>query len=83
MRRFIAILTLLILPLLTSAQEDQVMQKLDSLADNYTRLIALEPVGMKQQECDFLLSSLSDSAMISHLAVRLYNHYSKSRLMGD
>lgn len=83
MRRFIAILSLLILPLLAPAQEDPVMQKLDSLADNYTELIALEPVEMKRQECDFLLSSLSDSAMVSHLAVRLYNHYSKSRIMGD
>lgn len=92
MKRLAAIIAAVLVPVLafaradtdrTAAEDSLVYEKLDSLADRYTSLISLEPVEVKQQECDFLLSSISDSLMLNHLAERLYNRYSKSPLMGD
>ncbi len=92
MKRLAAILTAVLVPILSvgraytdcpDACDSLVLEKLDSLADRYTGLISLEPVEVKQQECDFLLSSVGDSLILNHLAERLFNKYSKSPLMGD
>lgn len=92
MKRLVAILAVILAALpafgrtneSTAHADDLWMyEKLDSLADRYMSLICIEPVEIKQQECDFLLASIDDSLMQSHLAQRLYNNYRKSPFMGD
>lgn len=85
MKRLAIALFLALAGISAQAQDpaDDKLVKLDSLVDRYVRFISREDVESKKAECDFLVSSLSDSAMVSRLVCRLFDSYSHSRVMGD
>ena len=45
---------------------------------------AIEPAGpdAQMEECDFLIESCSDSLVRQYVALRLYDHYLSSKVMG-
>lgn len=57
--------------------------KLDTLLTRYTAAIERESIDVKKAECDFLVSSGSDSLVMQHVALWLYDHYKESRVMGE
>lgn len=83
MRRLLLIL-LCLLPLRLSAQTDSLaFARLDTMLENYTSAMEREGVEVKKAECDFLISSVTDSLTTQHIALWLYDKYKKSPVMGD
>lgn len=65
-------------------------QELDSLKrealsaklDEYLAVIEREPVDVQKEECDFLIEAASDSLVRQFTALKLYDHYFSSPVMG-
>ena len=55
---------------------------LDARLEEY--VVAIEPAGpdAQMEECDFLIESCSDSLVKQYVALRLYDHYLSSKIMG-
>lgn len=55
---------------------------LDAKLEEY--VAAIEPAGpdAQMEECDFLIESCSDSLVKQYVALRLYDHYFSSKIMG-
>ena len=85
MKRLIIILAaFLAAAVISSAQQlDSVKRVLldDKLAE-YTAAIEREGVQVQKEECDFLIGSSTDSLVRQHVALRLYDHYMSSKVMG-
>lgn len=93
MRRLILLLALSLLPALSSlggslsasseSRDTADFQGLYAKLSQYAAAMETEPVSVKQRECDFLISSCSDSLVRQAVAIWLYSHYIDSKLMGD
>lgn len=59
------------------------LQKLNGMVQRYTDAIAGESLDSKQQECDFLITSVTDTLLRTHIANRLYDIYKSSEVMGE
>lgn len=80
----LSLLVFLSLTAVSSAQPDStVFRALDTRLEEYVSAIQRESSSIKSQECDFLIDSTTDSLVRQHIALKLYNHYLKSPLMGD
>ena len=55
---------------------------LDEKLAEYTAAIEREGVQVQKEECDFLIASSTDSLVRQHVALRLYDHYMSSKVMG-
>lgn len=56
---------------------------LDRRLDEYFRTLEAERIDVKNRECDLLIDSAKDSALRKHIALKIYNHYLESPVMGD
>lgn len=89
MKRFLIAMTVSVAAMLaaqteTYAQLDTaVTSVLGARLDEYMRIIETEPAGVKCEEADFLIGSCTDSLVRQYTAIRLYSHFTGSRLMGD
>ena len=85
MRRLLLILPAVLLTLLPlRAQVDSAdVAKTLSLVDEYVKALESERLETKLSECDFLVGTCTDSLLRQAVAVRLYEHYAESPLMGD
>ena len=89
MKRLIIIaLTLILLPFGLRAQGDSkldpvVTEELDARMDEYFAALERESIQVKLEECDFMLESCADSLVRQYVAVRIYDHYLGSKVMGD
>ena len=89
MKRLIIIaLTLVLLPFGLRAQGDSkldpvVTEELDARMDEYFAALERESIQVKLEECDFMLESCADSLVRQYVAVRIYDHYLGSKVMGD
>ena len=85
MRKYAAILlSLLICGLELAAQVDTAkVRELDSRLERYFSLLEAEPVEVKKAECDALIEAASDKDLRQRIALKAYNHYLNSTLMGD
>ena len=63
--------------------KDAKLKVLDSKLDQYLDAMKFITPEEKYQECDFLISSASDSLVRNHIAVYLYSKFISSNLMGD
>ena len=71
-------------PSIPVAAPDSVMTaRLDSLLERYTAALVQESVEVKNSECDFIIGSVADSLTMQHVALKLFNFYKESLLMGD
>ena len=55
---------------------------LDGKLAEYTAAIEKEGVQVQKEECDFLIGSSTDSLVRQYVALRLYDHYVSSQVMG-
>jgi len=66
-----------------SAQTRDPYAALGEKLDAYTASLAAEPAGIKNGECDFLISACQDSLVRQYTALHLYQYYLNSRVLGD
>lgn len=59
------------------------MAALDAKLTEYFTAIQAEPAAVKVRECDFLIESCTDEQTRQHVALRIYDHYLTSKVMGD
>lgn len=89
MKRLLLILFLLaFLPLGLWAQlptqlDSAVTAALDTRLDEYFSALERESVQVKIAESDFMLESCADSLVRQYVAVRIYDHFLGSKVMGD
>ena len=85
MKKFIIILAVfLAAAVISSAQQLDSVKRilLDGKLAEYTAAIEREGVQVQKEECDFLIGSSTDSLVRQYVALRLYDHYVSSRVMG-
>lgn len=81
---FTILLTILALVLPSRAQQLDSTKRvlLDEKLAEYTAAIEREGIQVQKEECDFLIGSSTDSLVRQHVALRLYDHYMSSKVMG-
>ena len=55
---------------------------LDEKISEYVAAIEAAGTDVQKEECDFLIGSSTDSLVRQHVALRLYDHYVSSQVMG-
>lgn len=89
MKRLWIIALLLILPLFGLRAQDAVpldstvVAALDARMDEYFAALEDQPVKVKLAECDFMLENCTDPLVRQYVAVRIYDHFLGSKVMGD
>lgn len=56
---------------------------LDERLEKYFRTLEPERIEVKNRECDLLIESAKDSLLRRHIALKIYDHYLESPVMGD
>ncbi|MBO4916796.1 MAG: redoxin domain-containing protein [Bacteroidales bacterium] len=87
-RLIITVLVLVLLPFGLRAQErtqldSAVVEALDARLDEYFAALERESIQIKLAECDFMLENCADSLVKQYVAVRIYDHFLGSKVMGD
>ena len=59
------------------------LAELDGRLEEYYRALEGEGIEVKNQECDLLIDSAKDPALRRHIALKIYDHYLESPVMGD
>lgn len=82
---FISFFILWLLPSLRCAgQIDSTrLAALDERLEEYFRTLEPERIEVKNKECDLLIDSATDSLLRRHIALKIYDHYLESPVMGD
>ena len=84
MRNILTVILLaLVLPLGAQQPDSAKTARLDGMMDQYFTALAGEPAAVQTAEMDYLISSCSDSLLRQHVALRIYDHYLRSKVMGD
>lgn len=85
MRKWLLAAAILLLSFLGHAQAPDSLQltALDAKLEEFFAALATEPVAVKNAEADFLISSCTTDAVRDHVAIRIYDHFINSPLMGD
>lgn len=67
-----------------AAQVDSTrLAELDGRLEEYFRTLEGERIEVKNRECDLLIESAKDSVLRQHIALKIYDHYLESPVMGD
>lgn len=84
-KRILAVcLPLFIFCLSSFAQTDSLRIKaLDEKLENYFSALETRSAGEKMQEVDFMIGSSPEGGIRNHVALKAYDHYLNSKLMGD
>ena len=83
-RRAVIFILWLLLPFRCFAQVDSTrLAELDKRLDKYFQILEPENVDVKSRECDLLIDSAKDSLLRQHIALKIYDHYLMSPVMGD
>lgn len=82
---FVLILLSMMFALSVSAQQSDSLRfsVLDDKLQEYVTAIETAGPDVQKEECDFLISSASDSLVRQHIALKLYDHYLTSKVMGS
>ena len=57
--------------------------ELGAKLEEYFTALAGEPASVQNKECDFLIASCRDSLVRQYVALKVYDHYLQSNIMGD
>ena len=82
MRRLLLTLSALFAALFLRAQDGR-YDALSAKLEEYFSALAGEPLDVQNAECDFLIESCKDSLVRQFVALKIYDHYLQSRIMGD
>lgn len=66
-----------------SPLDSAVTAALDSRLEEYFTALEPEPVSVKIRECDFMLDACDDPQVRQYVAMRIYDHFLGSNVMGD
>ena len=66
-----------------SARAQEPYPELGAKLDEYFTALAGESAAMQNAECDFLIESAQDSLVRQYIALKIYDHYLRSKIMGD
>lgn len=61
----------------------QDFNELGAKLEEYFVSLAGESPAVQNQECDFLIESAKDSLVRQYVALKIYDHYTSSKIMGD
>ena len=67
----------------SAPRDSAALARIDSLLLRYVGAIITEPVVSKERECEFLIGTAKVPELKRHIALKLYDHYKDSPLMGD
>jgi AhpC/TSA family. len=85
--RCIAVIFVALMLFLLPARSQQVdslkLKELDSRLEEYFRTMEAESASLKRDECDLLIGAAKEPALQQHIALKAYDHYMNSLLMGD
>ena len=83
-RLIIILLACCLLPFTSRAQQLDSAKRvlLDEKLSEYVAAIETAGTDVQKEECDFLISSTTDSLVRQHVALRLYDYYMNSKIMG-
>jgi thiol-disulfide isomerase/thioredoxin len=81
MRKLLLSLSALLFGLGAFAQ--QPYPELGAKLDQYFIALAGESASVQNEECDFLIETCQDSLVRQYTALKIYDHYLKSKIMGD
>ena len=79
----LCVLTAILALLPLRAQEGEPYAQLGAKLEEYFTALAGESAQVQNAECDFLISSCQDSLVRQYVALKVYEHYLGSRIMGD
>ena len=82
MKRLLTALLAVFLAFSLQAQEDR-FAALGAKLDEYFAALAGDPIPVQNAECDFLIESCQDSLTRQFVALKIYDHYLNSKIMGD
>lgn len=80
MRRLFALVAGLLLAIGLRAQD---FEALGARLEEYFAALAGESAQVQNAECDFLIESSQDSLVRQYVALKIYDHYLQSKIMGD
>lgn len=84
MKRLLPLLTaMLLLPLVPLRAQEGPYEALSAKLEEYFSALSGEPLAVQNAECDFLVSSCKDSLVRQFVALKIYDHYLNSKIMGD
>ena len=82
MKRLLTVLLAVFFTFSLQAQEDR-FEALGAKLEEYFAALAGDPVPVQNAECDFLIESCQDSLTRQFVALKIYDHYLNSKIMGD
>ena len=82
MKKWILTALLCAFSLCLHAQEDP-YPELGAKLEEYFTALSGENAAVQSAECDFLIESCQDSLVRQYVALKIYNHYLNSHIMGD
>ena len=82
MKRLLIALAALFVAFSLRAQDDR-FEALGTKLEEYFAALAGDPVPVQNAECDFLIESCQDSLTRQFVALKIYDHYLNSKIMGD
>ncbi len=80
MRKLVLLLSGLFLAFTLRAQS---YDELGAKLEEYFTALSGESASVQNAECDFLIESCKDSAVRQFVALKIYDHYLQSKIMGD
>ena len=81
MKKWIAAALLCVVSWSLHAQEPY--PELGSKLEEYFTALAGENAAVQSAECDYLIESCQDSLVRQYVAIKIYDHYLRSQIMGD
>ena len=63
--------------------QDARFEALGAKLDEYFAALAGDPISVQNAECDYLIESCKDSLTRQFVALKIYDHYLNSKIMGD
>ena len=82
MKRLLTALLAVFFAFTLSAQDER-FAALGAKLEEYFAALAGDPVPVQNAECDFLIESCQDSLTRQFVALKIYDHYLNSKIMGD
>ena len=82
MKRLLTALLAVFFAFTLSAQDER-FEALGAKLEEYFAALAGDPIPVQNAECDFLIESCKDSLTRQFVALKIYDHYLHSKIMGD